>query len=372
MEYQISYISYPKVEDFVEYLTEQSFETKHLLYDALRSYFRSRSSKIRVRLDERNFNVLVINSHQRKISSLVSRLIEDLKKEKNNVKNVKAYIIEPSENIPLLGKLPPLLDLIQVDKPFNVILAQNVILEKDWKCLVSNVSDKNTLLVLDKEITRRSGKHGQPVFNEDWTECRFLESFHCYTMRFQFNHKCKSKFNEIDISLGDFLDLGSTYNLSLITIEDYLIKVIGRLIDRSKRTLRTSSGMCNILVMCATDKSIEKKYFIDIIRNSIGNDVDINYRTAIYHVGCEIGIESHPFVLRAKLEHINLEGPGFDIVISEFCPNTVVSSALEQINSFLLPGGALIIPEYKYSLEFPGYEKVRSESDSFDVYLKDE
>lgn len=370
MEYQISYINYPNVEKFVQYVASQSFRTENLLYDSLLSFFRSSSSKIKLHLDKNNFNILVVNSHQKRISSQVNKLLSELRKERVNAQNVKVFIIEAQEYIPLIGRLPHLLELLKVDNEFDVIFAQSVIIQKEYGILVNNLCNKNTLLVVDRDIANRVSE--KSVLNGDWESCRYLQSFNCYMMKYMFRHKYSTKIPEIDMTIDEFLELGSTYDLSLITIEDYLIKVISRSIDRAKRTLVTRPEKCNILVMCSTDKSIEKRYFEKIIRKSIGNDINIDVNTVVYHAGCDIGVESPPNIVRAKLENITFEGPGFDIIISEFCHNTIVSYAIEQIKSFLRPGGALIIPEYKYAIEFRGFEKVASDSEEFDVYLKDE
>lgn len=364
-------LHYPSVQTFVNFIENESYNNDDLLCNALLSFFNSNESKIPLVLNKNDLNILVINTNEKTISSEVTKLVNKLDEEGYNFQNVRVFVIECPQNIVVIGKLPCLLKSIQPNFPFDVILCQRSFIDYNDVFHIPNLSDDKTLLILDKNTTRKNVNFQDTKLSEHWCECDFLPFLYdCFLLKENVNINCCNNIKESDINIGHFLFYITKQKE---TLEETLIRMMNSIINKSIVNITLNVNKFNILVMCSTNESIDKQVYNDILADVI-NGIDnpnLLENANYYHVGCDISVQKYPFVQRCNISNLHITDTKFDIIISEHCPVSAMIESIDLISLLLKQNGLLIVPYYSKILNLKRYSDLYVKSDNYRLLKKD-
>lgn len=363
MQYQKVIVNYPSTQRFIDFLEEQSYRTEYLLYDALISFFNCSSSSVDLTLDQKDMNILVINTESKQISSQVNKLLEAMREKNIRVNNVRVFITECPQNIKLIGTLPHITKLIRMNIPFDVIFCQSLMVDREDIYHLRELISDTGLLITDYPIKGRySFNFEKSNLYYAWEECNIVDGFNCYMPKDCDRRSVVYNIREFDLTIDQFIEGAYTGNEGRIPLEDYLITLTNNLIMRSIVDIVLNRNIFNLLVMCSTDDTIRGQYYKRIARNVIDEHIDIS-DADVYHIGVNIGIEDKPLIHRGTLEKMNVRGQ-FDLIISENCPITAMMGSMLKVN------GVLICPVYSSALRMDGFEILDTKSDKFKMFYK--
>uniref|UniRef100_A0A6C0BC76 Uncharacterized protein n=1 Tax=viral metagenome TaxID=1070528 RepID=A0A6C0BC76_9ZZZZ len=349
MPKDIFFIRYPSVSTFLSFIDDNKYILETKLSKVLKNFLDPNINFTQeITLDSNYYNVLLINTHAKKIGESLSKVLDDMYNQfEYRPKNVRKYIIENSSEMNVIGLFPSILNSIVLigESKFNLILCQNQVLRTDIIPNLRNLCEYNSLLLVDKPFPSDI----DPDFVKGWN---FIEpsidfegffGFHTFkSNKLSYTNEFKDSIRDSDITLSNFLDYNPSYDLSREYLEDYIREFIKHFVDREIVELELNPSNFNILVLCSNDKDIKNKRVVKFIKECMSSDVEIDNDAKIDYIGHDISINTNN-IHRCNIENLVLNGSKcFDIIISDKCGKINLISNIKIIKNLLGPGCSLI------------------------------
>lgn len=354
-------IVYPSVSKFLTFVQENDFDMNSDLTHALKEFFDSRDSRIRLTLDPMDINVLYINTQAKLISGSHEKIVKEL--EKNNIdtsRGFHVYTLENTNEIPVLGLLPFLSQLIRFNNStrFDIIVCQNLMVKTNIIPHLRDLSTESAMLILDKPLPR-----GYDIDNiSGWTSLarsRLFEGVEGFESFIKSDGKYyvqefKDNIKNSDITLETFISYNTRKNLEKTELDVYLHDFINWLLEREIVELRLSDKNYNVLIICANDHEIKSGKIMDHINDCLQGEIEIEEDSKIHHIGSDISINQNPHISRCLIPNLRVpSSQKFDLIISNHCMCTSLNSNIDHMKSLLNPGGSIIMSNS--SFKYPGF-----------------
>lgn len=346
-----SIIVYPTVSKFLSFINENDFDMDSKLTDSLKEFFDSRESRIRLTLDPENINILYINTQSKLISGSHDKIIKEL--EKNNIdlsRKIHTYILENNSDIPVLGLLPLLPQLIRFNNStkFDLVVCQNLMLRTNIIPHLCDLCIKSAMLILDKPLPR-----GYDIDRIDgWTYLERsrmfdgLEGFESFIKSdgIYYAQEFKDNIRNSDITLEKFISYNSSKNLEKTELDLYLHDFISWLLERETIELNLSSKNYNVLIICTNDYDIKSGKVMEYINDCLSDNIEIEDDSKLHHIGSDISVNKNPHINRCLIPNLRVNSNNkFDLIISNHCIYTTLNLNINHLKSLLNPGGSIIV-----------------------------
>lgn len=286
-----------------------------------------------IHFDEDYYNLLI---YKRFTTTDESIFYTNLAKEAG--KELKVYVYDEPVIILGYGRSPLIFDFIKVVGKPDLLVSHNSFefggrIAKKYECDLMVVNDNS-------KAEPRNDIGLFYIINKD-IEPRFM---------WIDNKNLKTKMSEIIPYIKNRMD-----------VFDAIKGAIAVRVKNKKVVLSLDKSKYNILVMCATQKTIEKQEYKRIIRAVLG-DVHLD-NTEVYFCGYEISDESYPHINACDVKNISLldNEHGFDLLVSEHCGYHIIRDNLALLYSMLNDDGGLITPDY--------YDRINGVNRYFNKFL---
>lgn len=362
-------LGYPTVSKFIEYTKKRRFEKSDKLTVCLNDYFGSTSSIIRPSISNNDFNILVLNTASKQISSNVANIVADYERYFGKIKKqIKVFIVEHNYPMDVIGRFPFIISLLDRDimsSIFEIIICQCELLNSPIIPHLKDFIKVDGLLICDKKLRLNVDDV------QGWSRVKMSDDFHTFQPVMSDRTDLSFEINDSDITLDHFLRWTSSKNLDQTTLDEYVKDFIHSYIERSPHKIRLLRGSFNILVMCSNTPSIRRQKFLDILQRSTGSDIGLD-DSVIYQIGKDIYKEDNT-IFRGIIERLEiLNDIKFDMIISEHCPTVSLVNSLGHIKRLLKDEGALITPVTSFEKKIPfGFDTAYSYSQDYMILIKD-
>lgn len=371
MSYKKIILGYPTVSNFLNFVKNRGYVKKDELTGCLIDYFNSSASVVRPNINITDFNVLVLNTASKQISGDVNNILAEYESKMGEIrKQVKIYTIEHTYPMEVIGRFPHVLSLLDKDMAggkFDLVICQCELLNNSIMPHLKDFIKDDGLLICDKKFKLNTDDV------QGWIKVNLSEKFHTFQPVMSNRSDLTFDINSSDIPLGDFLKYQSSVNFEVVRIDEHVKNFILNYVERSGHRIRLERESTNILVMCSTTPSINRRKFYTIMQRSIGDNGISIKDCNIYHIGKDIYRE-YGNVFRGTIERFEvINNCKFDIIISEHCPTVSLMSSIGHIRRLLKDAGVLITPVTSFERNLPsGFEEVKSSSEDYMILWKEQ
>lgn len=368
MSFKKIILGYPTVSKFLDFVKKKDYMRTDKLTTCLNDYFNSNVSTIRPNISSTDFNILVLNTASKQISSEVSNVVGEYEKNFGKInKQIKVFIIEHNYAMEVIGRFPfviALLDRDIIDGIFEIIICQCELLNSPIIPHLKDFIKEDGLLICDKRIRLNVDEI------QGWSKVRMSNLFHTFQPVMSDRSDLSFDINDSDIQLDDFLKYQSGTNLEIIRIDEYVRNFIHNYVERTGHKIRLLRNSFNILVMCSNTPSINRQKYLSILQRCTGSNIEMG-DSIVYHIGKDIYAESN-VIFRGIIERLEiLNEIKFDLIISEHCPTVSLIGSLGHIKRLLKDDGALITPVTSFEKKMPyGFDLSESLSEDYMILIK--
>lgn len=344
-------IVYPTISKFLTFIQENDFDLNSKLTSALKEFFDSRESRVRLTLDPMDINILYINTQAKLVSGSHEKIVKEL--EKNNIdisRGFHTYILEITNDIPVLGLLPLLPQLIRFNNSsrFDIIVCQNLMLRTNIIPHLRDLCTDSAMLIIDRPLPR-----GYDIDNiSGWMyieRSRLFEGIEGFESFIKSNgiyyaQDFTDNIRNSDITLETFISYNSNINIEKTELDIYLHDFILWLLEREITELRLSNKHYNVLIVCTNDFDIKNGKVMEYINECMQGEIEIEEDSKLHHIGSDISVNQNPHINRCLIPNLRVNTDNkFDLIISNHCIYTTLNLNIAHLKSLLNPGGSIII-----------------------------
>lgn len=263
------------------------------------------------------------------LSSTKFKLYEEFASKMDKPFNFYSFSKESFNTI--LGDIPNIINIINISGSFDYLFLNS----NDKYEILGEIFDKlKCQIVYFDDDT--------PLFLKKLKVFSYIEEKYKLYPYQQYLHDKKEEINEVDIKIEQILPFINE-NLSVFSAISNVLPIF---INTNRVNITLNSDKFNILVLCATTTSIQKQKYKNVIKMTLGN---VHYNDSdVYYLGVNINKESYPYISRCVFTnfHLNENSSKFNLIISEYCPFSVIYENSNHISNLLSDSGTVISPKY--------------------------
>ena len=240
MSFKKIILGYPTVSKFLDFIKKKKYNKSEELTTCLNEYFKSNVSTIKPNINSLNFNILVINTASKQITSDVVNIVKEYEKFYGKInKQINVFIIEHNYSMEVIGKFPFIIELLDKDiinGIFEIIICQCELLNSPIIPHLKDFIKFNGILICDKKLKLN-------VDNvQGWEKIKIFDSFHTFKPVMSNRINLSFEINDSDIKLFDFLKYQSGTNLEIIRLDEYIKNFIHNYVERSDHKITLLKG----------------------------------------------------------------------------------------------------------------------------------
>lgn len=318
----IKYPSFKKISEHVDenmYADEFISATKDLIFET-------------IVLDENYYNV-ALYSIKRDLNEEVENVIKELA----NNKQIRYYEIETITQIPTTSYNFLILNNVEIQGKFDLLFLHILLYSNEV-----NVYNKlKTTTIIDKKSMNSHFKNLIQLRDN-----LYIMEYEEKTIRNDHSIPLSSDIIMSDLVFDKKISFAKSF---MNAINTYINKRLVYMDIENKDKV-------NILVMCASNRSIKLKKYKEIIKDVLGDDTSFE-NCDTYFIGLDISVEEDPYVRRGLLQNIVTQDK-FDIIVSEHCMYSIFFPNLNFIKSLLKNDGIIISFDHEKQGYDLGMEKI--------------